>query len=386
MNNCILLPIEAESQDTALRIFSTLNDRGLPLSDSDIFKAQFYKYYTSIGKKDQFIDVWKDLEELTDKIFHPISGTPMDELFTRYMYYVRATRNIKDTTTESLRKFYERDSYALMKKNGTLEDLVDLANFWNDISNQDSERFSQAILRRLFVLNYAPNGMWTYFLSVYYMTNKDKDGLLEETALLEFLNKITAFIWAYSVFKPGVNSLRTPVYAEMLKVVQGKKVDFAEFKFNHANILSMFHNYGFYNGRPVTKAMLAWWAFNDENQTLLSIDTKLDIEHIFAKNRADHDSMTDRRNLELLGNKALLEKRINIRASDYKFGDKKKYYDGFTNARGVFKPGTKNFELTTLAHTHEDFTEVNIRERNENIINGFLDYLGKNDLLEKTLL
>ena len=382
MNNCILLPIEAESQDTALRIFSTLNDRGLPLSDSDIFKAQFYKYYTSIDKKDQFIDVWKDLEELTDKIFHPISGTPMDELFTRYMYYVRATRNIKDTTTESLRKFYEKDSYALMKKDGTLEDLVDLANFWNDISNQDSERFSQAILRRLFVLNYAPNGMWTYFLSVYYMTNKDKNGLLEEAALLEFLNKITAFIWAYSVFKPGVNSLRTPVYAEMLKVVQGKKVDFAEFKFNHANILSMFHNYRFYNGRPVTKAMLAWWAFNDENQTLLSIDTKLDIEHIFAKNRADHDSMGDRRNLELLGNKALLEKRINIRASDYKFGDKKKYYDGFTNARGVFKPGTKNFELTTLAHTHDDFTEANIKERNEVIINGFMKYLAANNLLE----
>lgn len=55
MNNCILLPIEAESQDTALRIFSTLNDRGLPLSDADIFKAQFYKYYTAKGQKDEFI-------------------------------------------------------------------------------------------------------------------------------------------------------------------------------------------------------------------------------------------------------------------------------------------------------------------------------------------
>lgn len=92
--------------------------------------------------------------------------------------------------------------------------------------------------------------------------------------------------------------------------------------------------------------------------------------------------MGDRRNLELLGNKALLEKRINIRASDYKFGDKKKYYDGFTNARGVFKPGTKNFELTTLAHTHDDFTEANIKERNEVIINGFMKYLAANNLLE----
>ena len=55
LNNCILLPIEAESQDTALRIFSTLNDRGLPLSDADIFKAQFYKYFTMTGEKDTFI-------------------------------------------------------------------------------------------------------------------------------------------------------------------------------------------------------------------------------------------------------------------------------------------------------------------------------------------
>ena len=95
MNNCILLPIEAESQDTALRIFSTLNDRGMPLSDSDIFKAQFYKFYTAKGEKDIFIKRWMGLEELSEKIFHPQNGTPMDELFTRYMYFVRAQMGIK---------------------------------------------------------------------------------------------------------------------------------------------------------------------------------------------------------------------------------------------------------------------------------------------------
>lgn len=64
MNNCILLPIEAESQDTALRIFSTLNDRGKPLSDTDIFKAQFYKYYSDKGQKEEFIRRWRDLEAM----------------------------------------------------------------------------------------------------------------------------------------------------------------------------------------------------------------------------------------------------------------------------------------------------------------------------------
>ena len=82
LNNCILLPIEAESQDTALRIFSTLNDRGKPLSDTDIFKAQFYKHYSSLGKKDEFIRRWKDLEAVCDDIFVAPSGSPMDEAFT----------------------------------------------------------------------------------------------------------------------------------------------------------------------------------------------------------------------------------------------------------------------------------------------------------------
>jgi uncharacterized protein with ParB-like and HNH nuclease domain len=75
MGNCILLPIDAESQDTAPRIFSTLNDRGLPLSDADIFKAQFYKFYGDKGEKDSFIKQWKELEEICEEIFHPTTGT-----------------------------------------------------------------------------------------------------------------------------------------------------------------------------------------------------------------------------------------------------------------------------------------------------------------------
>lgn len=161
MNNCILLPIEAESQDTALRIFSTLNDRGKPLSDADIFKAQFYKHFSKLGKKEEFIAQWKKLEELCERIFHPISGTPMDELFTRYMYFVRAKMGIVSSTTEALRKFYEKNSYALLKDANTLTELIVLAEFWEDVSNQDTERFSNRVLKRFFVLNYAPNGMWT---------------------------------------------------------------------------------------------------------------------------------------------------------------------------------------------------------------------------------
>ena len=383
MNNCILLPIEAESQDTALRIFSTLNDRGMPLSDSDIFKAQFYKYYSDIGKKDLFIKQWKDLEELTESIFHPLNGTPMDELFTRYMYYIRAKQGIKSSTTEALRKFYEKDNYTLLKREDKFNDLITLAHFWEDVINQDKDRFSQRILRRLFVLNYAPNGMWTYVVSVFFMQNRDSEGLLDEDQFYRFLSKITGFIWTYAVTNPGVNALRTPVYAEMVSIINSQPVTFVDFKFEADKVQSMFANFTFNNSRPITKSMLAWWAFQDDDQELFPLETVLEIEHIYARNRHDKDkSLTDVKNLEALGNKALLEKRINIRAADYRFEDKVKYYQGFVNSRNQKKEGTRNHELRRLSETLTDFTEKDILERSEKIMAKFLDYLRENELLK----
>ena len=384
MYNCILLPIEAETQDTALRIFSTLNDRGLPLSDSDIFKAQFYKIFTAKGEKDLFIQKWKDLESLCEKIFHPISGTPMDELFTRYMYYERAKMGIKNSTTEALRKFYERNGYSLLKKVSIFDNLITLAYFWNDVANQNNERFSDEILRRLFVLNYAPNGMWTYLVSVYFMQKKDKDGMLDDAEFIAFLNRITAFIWTYAITNPGVNALRTPVYAEMVNIVNDLPVSFSEFRFDIATVRNMINNFGFFNARPITKAMLTWWAYTMSDQPLYTLETPLEIEHIYARNRNEKEhSLTEERSVELLGNKALLEKRINIRASDYRFIDKRSFYIGGINKRGQKKEGTKIIELLRMADNLSDFTEENILARNERIIEAFLDYLRFNDLVRR---
>lgn len=383
MNNCILLPIEAESQDTALRIFSTLNDRGKPLSDADIFKAQFYKYYSDIGEKEAFINKWRDLEELCEKIFHPSAGTgtPMDELFTRYMYYARAKSGNKSSTVEALRKFYEKDSYSLLKNSNTFDDLAILAHFWEDVSNQDKDRFSFQVLRRLFVLNYAPNSMWTYIVSVYFMHNKDQNGLLNDNDFCEFLDKITGFIWTYAVTNPGVYALRTPIFAEMVNIVNDCPVTFGDYKFSSDSVNISFINYKFSNGRPITKSMLAWWAFQDDEQELLSLETVFEVEHIYARNRQENEaSLNNISNLEALGNKSLLEKRINIRASDYRFEDKIKYYQG---KRSQKKDGTKINELIKLSNEASDFTEADIEARSRHIMDSFLSYLKANKLLLK---
>jgi len=383
LNNCILLPIEAESQDTALRIFSTLNDRGLPLSDADIFKAQFYKYFNDKGAKEKFITQWKELEEICEEIFHPLTGTPMDELFARYMYYIRAKQGNKSSTTEALRKFYERDKYSLLKQEETFYNLIILAKFWLDISNQNNEVFSENILRKLFVLNYAPNGMWNYFVSVYFMHNKDKDNKLDDKKFEDFLTKIIAFIWTYAVINPGVNALRTPVYAEMVNIVNNKSIDFKEFKFDLESTKIAYDNYSFSNGRPITKSMLTWWAFCNPKQEIPNIDTVFEIEHIYSRNRQKNEkALKNIKNLESLGNKSLLEKKINIRASDYRFSDKIKYYQGFNTSKGKQKDGTKICELIYLSKSTTDFTERDIEERYKKMIEDFISFLNENGLIK----
>jgi uncharacterized protein with ParB-like and HNH nuclease domain len=383
LQNCILLPIEAESQDTALRIFSTLNDRGLPLSDADIFKAQFYKHYGAKNEKDSFIEKWKELEEISSRIFKPLNGTPMDELFTRYMYFVRSKQGIKSSTTEALRKFYEKGKYAILKQDETLPNLKILVNFWNDIYTQNPEKFSITILRKLFILNHAPNGMWTYFLSVYFLHNRNEKEKLNDIELEFFLDKVIAFVWGYAFTNPGVNALRTPVYGEMINIVTNKEVTFDEHKFEENSLVTAINNFEFKNGRPITRSMLTWWAFNNSNQITPSLNTTFDIEHIFARKRQENDkTLTNIKNMEALGNKALLEEKINIRAADYRFVDKIKYYKGFTNDKGQFKEGSINSELVNLANTNTDFQEKDIVKRTEEIVKHFINYLKQNNLIK----
>lgn len=382
LNNCILLPIEADSQDTALRIFSTLNNRGLPLADADIFKAQFYKYYDKKGKKNEFIDNWKILTSVTDRIFKPSNGTPMDELFTKYMYFIRASEKNRRTTTEALRKFYEYNKYQRLLRENTINDLKSLVNFWDNIMEQDNNLFTDEVLNQLFVLKYSPNSMWEYITSVYYLSFRDENDRLSNADFATFLSKITAFIFAYALTNPGVNALRTPVYAEMIKLYLGQPVDFADFKFEESHIRNALDNYKFTNNRMLTRSIITWYAFTYRGQRRPSSDkVGFDIEHIYARERHNRDNkLSDPENLEALGNKILLEKSINIRASDYRFGDKKKHYSGYEDSSGKVYPGSGIEEFKELLQK-DDFFEDDIIIRDKRIKDRFIEYLRSEDLI-----
>lgn len=225
--------------------------------------------------------------------------------------------------------------------------------------------------------------MWRYFLSVYYMSRGEDVANLDEEKLYNFLNKTIAFIWSYNFIRPGVNALRTPIYPEMVNLVNGEEIDFREYLFDKNELETNIKSFTYTNGRPITKSMLAWWLYQNPEQSLISLGEKLEVEHIFSRKRQEIENSLSHKNiLEKLGNKALLEKNINIRAADYRLEDKKKYYEGYTNDKNVKKHGTKNKDLLNISKNYKKFDEDEILSRTNDIFREFIDFVRKQDLLK----
>lgn len=383
LKNCAVLFIEAETQDSALRIFSTLNDRGLPLADADIFKSKFYKLYSDKNQKNDFIKEWKKLEEITEEIFNPQQGTPMDELFTKYMYFLRAKNGTTGSTTESLRNFFrgEKQDFPYFKNEKAMDDLSDLAIFWKKIYSQN-ESFGDEILRKLFVLRYSPNTMWENIVSVWFLQNRDSNDEIDLDAFSHFLSKITNFILGYSLINPGVNQLRTPIFKEMSEIVNRNSLvpSFENHLFDESSLRTAFDNFEFSNMKGITKSFLVWFAFLKENQQLLSLKEPLQIEHIFAKKRAEINGISDKNLIESIGNKIILESSINIKASDFEFDVKKDFYLG-KKRRGISKEPSRIAEIIDLTNL-DKFDENEIIERKSRIIDNFIEKLKSENLLK----
>ena len=176
-----------------------------------------------------------------------------------------------------------------------------------------------------------------------------------------------------------VGEFRAPVFAEMANIVNGRTVEFSEYQFDAEEVRVQFEQTEFSNQRPITRSMLTWWAFRDEEKptAVPSLDKKFDIEHIVAQRlQEEHHVLSDGKNLESLGNKSLLEKAINIRAADFRFSDKRTCYkEGTKRSNG----GTIIQELLTLADK-DDFREADIIARKEQMLNAFIDFLKENNL------
>lgn len=187
LNQAIFLPITADTQDTALTIFSTLNDRGLPLSDADIFKAKIYNHLDNDAKK-AFIERWMDLDEQATDVSESIQ-----QLFYYNMFYYRAFDGDTKSTTPGVRKYYAANKFERLYKPELLDTLFIILNLWKVVNNGEeleNEPWSKnaKIKQTLDILTSYPNEFWKYPVVIYYVCYRNEDDF--ETNFARFLNKL----------------------------------------------------------------------------------------------------------------------------------------------------------------------------------------------------
>ena len=321
LNQAILLPITADTQDTALTIFSTLNDRGLPLSDADIFKAKIYNQLEVEAKK-VFIERWKDLDEqATD------ANESIQQLFYYNMFYYRALDQDTNTTTPGVRKYYAANKFERLYKKELLDTLFVILNLWKVINKGEEiegEAWSKnnKIKQTLDILTSYPNEFWKYPVVIYYVCYRNEENF--ETRFARFLNKLLMELMTKYLMMPTINAVK-PDILKLNSAIVASNIPIFEFKTVDVTQLEPYiHN----PNRNAVRMLLKTLAYEHQDELL---PTKWEIEHIFPQKwqtnyfPKESDS-TIKEKIEHIGNKLPLEKKLNIVAGNGYFSKKKKEY------------------------------------------------------------
>ncbi len=321
LNQAILLPIIADNQETALTIFSTLNDRGLPLSDADIFKAEIYSKLDETEKK-EFINDWKNLEENSSSLNESIQS-----LFYYYMFYLRAKEADNKSTTPGLRSYFLAEKASRLRTPNLLEDLSVVLNLWRVINGREEiedEEWSKnsEILRALDILSSYPNEFWKYPVIIYYLVHKNESDF--DVSFLSFLRKLIVELLTKYLVNPTINAVKGDILKLNVEIIKNSKPEF-NFKDIDKNILA--NSIKAPNGK-IVRMLLKLLAYNHQTDLL---PEKWEIEHIFPQKWQENfflDEKDDviREKIEFIGNKVPFEKKLNIRAGNGYFNKKKNEY------------------------------------------------------------
>lgn len=384
LNYSILLPITADDQETALTIFNTLNNRGLPLSDADIFKSYIYKKLDDTGKK-AFINKWKKLETDAEKVNESIQS-----LFYYNMFYMRAREKDDKSTTPGVRKYYlDKNKNRLTPE--VIDDLAVNLQLWKVINGReavDGEEWSQNmdIRKILDSLSSYTNEFWKYPVSIFFMEHKDKANF--EEIFLKFLRKLYVMLLTRYLEVPTINAVKVDILKLNVQIINNSHPEFyagfeekkledeyavnAEKARTDKLIIAPHKN--------MARMLLKVLAYQENTQTDL-LPGYWEIEHIFPQTwdskyyTLNEEEANEK--LEHLGNKLPLEKKLNISASNNYFAKKKDRYKDSKIAI-IKKLGDSTLDEWNL--TNIDANDTKVCEIIKSLLKAWVDeYEGKED-------
>lgn len=373
-----VLFVTCDSQESATTIFNTLNSRGKPLSNADILKGRIYKSLND-KQKGSFAKKWNEISNN----YEQRTGNDISELFVQFMHVLRAEQNDTDTTTSGVLDFfskYDEKSAKRRKHYGArdgwlekpekideiMEFLEIISSFWLNPKNY----LSPKVARYLNILDLFQNDTWKFFVSflvwrnkAYFNQDEQKFSIEFETNLPIFIKEITAELLKNNA---STNTMKYIVFKRNAELNQGNILANTTFNINKDTFLE---NIRYFDARKVRYILFLYTHLYDDFSSDLS-GIKLDIEHILPKkwqnaNFECWDENSHAEFIEQIGNKILLEKKLNISCANGFFAKKQTDYK-----KSVIK------EALTLGNREKtSWDKDDIKNRNEAIFKAFESFL-----------
>ncbi|WP_160664156.1 DUF262 domain-containing protein [Colidextribacter sp. OB.20] len=321
LDSVVLLPIHCGSEDDALTIFETINNRGMSLSDADIFKA---KLYHNIPQEDQaaFIEDWNALED-------------HDWLFRVLMHILRAK------TDEAGKEIGLRSYFSAQK--GILGDYAAIMRSLKIIHTISVNWYGNDEINALWrIMETYPNYYWYFPLFVFLHKHGtfDEEGggfSLPEKRLHQFLelqNATVRYFFIKGLVYNAVNAVKDTVYRVCADIEQERDY-LASYEANISRndrtaLDPILHGDLRRRYQRGVVLLSAYLNPNQDRETFSQfMDGKYDIEHILPKKWNNYDGWTDalwRDQLNNLGNLIPLGRALNIAAKNEFFVRKKEEY------------------------------------------------------------
>lgn len=361
LSKCYLVTVSTSDFDTAYRVFSTINTRGLDLQLNDVLKSEIIGSIENDKDRYEYTQIW-DGEE-TD-----LGRKDFDALFS-HIHRIKLREKPKESLLIEYRKKIKPQDNPRQFIDEVLKPCSDAFEIIRDQKFSCDNEEDETKINRLFGwLNLIDNSDWLppaiYFLVKY--PNKTSD-------IKEFLINLERLAAGLMILRKDINK-RGRRYAQLLKAIdesvetgisQAKELLSAEEQNKIVEIL---------NGDLYSQTRSRLYVLKRLDSCLAegalspSFDAKMTtIEHILPQNpkpnsqwckdwtEADRDKWVHR-----LGNLVLLSRKKNSAARNYDFEEKKSKY---------FKEGNKTiFPLTIDVVNQEQWTIKQVKDKQEKYV------------------
>ena len=357
LNNVLFIYVSTDNTEDAFRLFTILNDRGIPLSNADILKS------INIGEiseedLDEYSKHWEYLEEKYHKGFD------------RFLSFVR-TILLKNKPSSNLLDEYEKNIYQkniLKKGKNTIDFLIELDGIYDKIIDVNDENLSNEYKNLVTIMKLGLHSdewiptVLSYFLKFEYYNLDEFIKKLEYKFIGDLMSNVSP-----SKRRENLNNI-----IKTIEIVSKENIDILfenwELFDIDKNIFRKNINGDIY-GKKYTKYLLLKMEYlMNDNSVYLSNYKEISIEHVLPQNplKKSHwrrDFTEEQRKLwtNKLSNLVLISNKKNVKLANLDFKKKKEEY--LKNRMDVFNSSKIFLDKSSK------WDETNLRNRQNIMVN-----------------